>query len=262
MLWNGSTATDGLSDSANRGFAEAAAVNSELLGPSPSMMRWTRIGRAMFLTCRSPHVLERKVKFVMHLVPHRSADADPARLRQAFEARGHIDPVAKDIAAIPDYIADIDPHPELDPTIWRHTGVSLCQLALHFDRAVHRVDDAGKLDEEAVAGGLHDAAAVFLDFGIGQLPSQRLQSRKRPFLVGAHQPRIVRHIGGENGGQPAFDALRGHSGAPSRMGRIGYRLSAPILTLSAGADTLFRRDAKLVSHIGAGLTPCTRSTGG
>jgi hypothetical protein len=54
----------------------------------------------------------------------------------------------------------------------------------------------------------------------------------------------IRHIGGENRGQPGFDALRGHSGAPNRMGRIGYRLSAPILTLSALGLTLSFGEAK------------------
>jgi hypothetical protein len=59
---------------------------------------------------------------------------------------------------------------------------------------------------------------MFLDLGIGQLSPQRLQSRERPFLVGAHQPRVVRHIGGEDRGQPAFDAFRGQSGAPQPHG--------------------------------------------
>ena len=38
-------------------------------------------------------------------------------------------------------------------------GVALGHLALHLDRAAHRIDDAGELDEHAVAGRLDDAAA-------------------------------------------------------------------------------------------------------
>jgi hypothetical protein len=45
----------------------------------------------------------------------------------------------------------------------RDRGVAGDHLALQFDRAAHRVDDAGELDEEAVAGGLDDAAAVLGD---------------------------------------------------------------------------------------------------
>src|SRR5580693_7158861 len=47
--------------------------------------------------------------------------------------------------------------------------------------------------------------------GIRQLAPKRLQPRKRPFLVGTHEPAVTRDIGGENGGQPAFDAYRGQA---------------------------------------------------
>jgi hypothetical protein len=36
----------------------------------------------------------------------------------------------------------------------------------------------------------------------------------RAFLVRTHQARIAHHIGGENGGQLAFHAIHGQSGAP------------------------------------------------
>jgi len=58
--------------------------------------------------------------------------------------------------------------------IGRHIGVSLCHLALHFDGATHRIDDAGELEEQAIPGGFNDTAAVFLDLGIGQLAAKRL----------------------------------------------------------------------------------------
>ena len=36
-----------------------------------------------------------------------------------------------------------------------------------------------------------------------KLAAQRLEAFERPFLVGAHQPRIAGHIGGENRGEAA-----------------------------------------------------------
>ena len=63
--------------------------------------------------------------------------------------------------------------------------------------------------------------------------------RKRPFLIRTHKSRIARRIGGENGGQPAFDAFRGKSGAPNRMGRIDYRLSEAILMVNASGGSSF-----------------------
>ena len=45
----------------------------------------------------------------------------------------------------------------------RHAGVALDHAVLHFDRASHRVDDAAKLDEAAVAGALDDAPMMHGD---------------------------------------------------------------------------------------------------
>jgi hypothetical protein len=59
---------------------------------------------------------------------------------------------------------------------------SLCNLALHFDGATHRIVDTGELQEQAIAGGLDDVTAMFLNFWIGQLAPKR---GKRPFLVDA-----------------------------------------------------------------------------
>ncbi len=82
-------------------------------------------------------------------------------------------------------------------------GVPLGHRLLHRDRAAHRIDDAGKLDQHAVAGGLDDAAAVLGDFRIDQLAAQRLEPFERAFLVRPHQPRIPRHIGGKDRGETA-----------------------------------------------------------
>ena len=76
-------------------------------------------------------------------------------------------------------------------------GVPLGHRLLHLDRAAHRIDDAGKLDQQAVAGGLDDAAVVLGDLRIDELAPQRLEAFERAFLVRAHQPRIARDIGGE-----------------------------------------------------------------
>ena len=46
-----------------------------------------------------------------------------------------------------------------------------------------RVDDAGELDEQPVASGLDNPAAMLLDLGIAQLTSDRLQFGERPLLV-------------------------------------------------------------------------------
>ena len=62
---------------------------------------------------------------------------------------------------------------------------------LHFDRAAHRIDDAGKLHQQAVAGGLDDAAVVLGDLRIDEVAAQRFEAFERAFLV---RPR-TRYIG-------------------------------------------------------------------
>ena len=56
-------------------------------------------------------------------------------------------------------------------------GVALDHGVLHFDGAAHRVDDAAKLDDAAIAGALDDAAMMHGDGRIDQIAAQRTQSR-------------------------------------------------------------------------------------
>ena len=87
---------------------------------------------------------------------------------------------------------------------------------MHFGRAAQRVDNAGELDQQAVAGGLDEAAFVRRDLGIDQLAAVRLEPCEGPFLVGADQPAVTRDICAEDGGQSAFDAFQ-TAALPNRM---------------------------------------------
>jgi len=62
----------------------------------------------------------------------------------------------------------------------------------------HRIDNAGKFEEQTVARGFDDATTVFLDLGIGQLASYSLKRSKCALLVLTHQPRVTGDIGGED----------------------------------------------------------------
>jgi hypothetical protein len=62
----------------------------------------------------------------------------------------------------------------------------------------------------------------------------------RPLLVRAHQARVAYHIRGENGGQLAFDAFRGQSGAPQTRGPKRSSALGRILPLRARSAIPFR----------------------
>ena len=69
-----------------------------------------------------------------------------------------------------------------------------------------------------------DPTSMLTDFGVDQFAPICLQPRECFLLIGAHEGAVPRDIGGESGGQPAFDAFRGQSGAPQPHG--ANRLSA------------------------------------
>jgi hypothetical protein len=88
---------------------------------------------------------------------------------------------------------------------------------LHFSRAAQGVDDAGELDQEAVASRFDDAAVMFCNFRVDHLGADGLQPAERPFLVGSDQARIPRHIGRQDRRQPTFDTTtprRLHGSSP------------------------------------------------
>jgi hypothetical protein len=62
---------------------------------------------------------------------------------------------------------------------------------------------------------------VFFDLRVDQLATMRLEAIKRAFPVGPHQPRVARHIGGQNRGETAFDRLFHH---PSGRLKVTQRL--------------------------------------
>ena len=77
-----------------------------------------------------------------------------------MQPSSHIDPVAEDVLVINDDVALMHADAELDALIDRGLGVALGHRALDSHRATHRLDRAGKLDEDAVTSGLDDPAAT------------------------------------------------------------------------------------------------------
>src|SRR5208282_2647620 len=65
-----------------------------------------------------------------------------------------------------------------DAALRRKTGVALGHAVLHLDGAVHSVDHAAELDEDAVAGALHNAPVMRGDGGINQIAPQPPESRQ------------------------------------------------------------------------------------
>jgi len=131
-------------------------------------------------------------------------DVDRAWLGDVLQARSHVHPITVDVAVLDDHVAEIDSDAEFDPLLAGDIGVAIDHSVLHFDRAAHRLDRAGKLDQHPIARRLHDAPLMLGDLGIDQLASMRPEPLQRALFVDAHQTRITRDIGGENGGEPTL----------------------------------------------------------
>jgi hypothetical protein len=114
-----------------------------------------------------------------------------------------------------DDVAEIDADAKADAFGLQPVGVPVRHSLLDYDGAAHGVDDRGELDQNAVAGGLEDAAAVLGDQRIDQFAPIAFESGEGSLLVRSHQPRIAGDIGTEDCRQPPLDAFFRHDALPA-----------------------------------------------
>ena len=160
-------------------------------------------------------ILEVDRKLVANLIAGGARDADAAGPGQCFEPRGDVDAVAEDVLALDDHVAHVDADAELEPALLGNARVAPGHGVLDLDRALHGIDDAGELGQEAIAHGLDDAPVTGRDHRLDQLAKMGLEGAERARFVGPHQPRVADHVGGQDRRQPArlvrliHDTLRG-----------------------------------------------------
>ena len=73
--------------------------------------------------------------------------------------------------------------------------------ALNGERALHRINDAGELDQRPVADQFDDPAMMGGNSGIEDRLAMTFECRQRAGLVGAHHTGIANHISGEDSRQ-------------------------------------------------------------
>src|SRR3954471_19717599 len=167
----------------------------------------------MFLTSCSPSsskrygsfILEEVRQLVPDLIAHGARDAQAARFREALQASRDIHPIPEQIAVVLDDVAQIDAYPEQEVLALRQIGVAVHHAALHLDSAAHGFDGACELDQQAIAGCLNNVPTMFADQRAEEFASVGLQAGQRAVLVRAHEARIARGIGGQDGGEPALN---------------------------------------------------------
>ena len=79
----------------------------------------------------------------------------------------------------------------------------------------------------SVAGAAKDSAMVARDQRVDDLAA-RGQGLERPLLVGAHEPAVARHVGGEDGRQPPCHAVPRHAPCRPMKGSKARILRKPV----------------------------------
>jgi hypothetical protein len=149
------------------------------------------------------YIIEPQRQSVANLFVDDSRDEDLTGLGETFQSRRDVDTVSINIAILDDNIGEIYADTKLDPLSAWNLSIELGHLALYLKSTMHGVDNAGEFDKHAIAGSLDNSSSVFGDPGINYRALMSLYPRKCAILVGAHQSRVARDIGGQDRGEAA-----------------------------------------------------------
>ncbi len=152
------------------------------------------------------HIREGEIEPAGHVLLNPRGYANPARLGQSLEPCCDIDPIAENVAILDDDVALMDADTQLDAMVCRTVITTIGGLTLDLDCAAERIDDAGELDEQPVAGRLDQPPAMRSDCRVDHLCPDGPQPVEGSFLVNPDQARIAGDIGCQDRGEPTFRA--------------------------------------------------------
>jgi hypothetical protein len=161
------------------------------------------------------HVVEGKIELVADLIAHNSTETNPAGFGDPFQSGCYVHPVAVDVVAVDDDVAEIDTDAEYNPPILGSTGIALDHPTLHCHSAGDGLNHTREFDQDSVAGRLDDATFVFGSLRVDQFTTMASEPCESAGLVLSHEAAVSGHIGGENGREPALDALPAHNASCS-----------------------------------------------
>ena len=111
-------------------------------------------------------VCERRVDQAAEAFIGDAGERQAARRARLLQARRHVDTVTQDVLAVDDDITEVDAETEYYAPVVVDTSVALSHALLDSDGALSGVDHGGEFEQQSVAHGLDDAAAMFGDLGI------------------------------------------------------------------------------------------------
>ncbi len=132
------------------------------IGPKPEYPH----GFRTVLHLAQAQVVEGRFELTRHLFVHAAGDANPARFRHGLEPDGDDHPVAIEIAALDNHVAEIYSNAKDDTVVFGHALICRRELLLQFDRTGNCIDGAGELDQHPIAHHLDDAPVMARHSGI------------------------------------------------------------------------------------------------
>ena len=146
-------------------------------------------------------VFKDQVKTVSDLIADRLGDGYAPGRGHALQTRRHIHPIAVDVVAFDNDIAEIYADAKLNATIIRHRGRACLHCALEPDRTGDSADNTRKFRENSIAGEFYDAALVLGDFALNDFATDFFQLRKRSGFIAFHQPAVTDDVGCQDRGE-------------------------------------------------------------
>ena len=120
-----------------------------------------------------------------------------------FKADGDVHIIPEHFVFVGHHIAHVDAHTKLHDPIGGDVVVSFRHQRLHVDRSLDCPDDARKLQQETVAGVLHEPAAMIEDDRVYR-GSMGLERGVRTLLVGSHHSRVTGDVCADYRGKASF----------------------------------------------------------
>src|SRR5580704_17036490 len=146
----------------------------------------------------------------MHMIPHRTRDADAAHWAFRLQSGCDVHAIAMEVSAIGNHVADVDADAEANASVRCLIAVTDWHLLLHLDRAAHSTIDAVEGHQKRIAASLRHSATVFVDGWVDQNAPQRAQTAQCAGVIRADQAAIADHVGIDDSNQ--LTAARGLAG--------------------------------------------------
>ena len=128
------------------------------------------------------------------MIAHSSRDADATRRALGLEPGRHIHRVPVEISPVGNHVTDVNADTKADGPIGGMVAVIGRYRLLHLHGTAHRPIDAIEQDEQGVASGLNDSAAMLIDRRVYQSATESPQSFERFSIIQRNQAAVTDHI--------------------------------------------------------------------